>query len=74
MYGLQDTTVYGVQTQICAHCEQVVAVISFSRKVIKKLDVWSHHSITLHKQEAQDFGIAISDAITVHELEKELEP
>ncbi len=73
MYGLQDTTVYGVQTQTCAHCGQVVAVVSFSRLIIKTLDVWSHHSIILHKQEAQDFGNAISDAITVAELEKELE-
>ncbi len=73
MFGLQDTTVYGVQTQTCAHCGQVVAVVSFSRLVIKKLDVWSHHTIILHRQEAADFGNAISDAITVAELEKELD-
>ncbi len=73
MYGLKDTTVYGVQTQTCADCEQTVAVVSFSRLVIKTLDVWSHHSIVLHKQEAEDFGNAISDAITVAELERELE-
>ena len=73
MYGLKDTTVYGVQAQTCADCEQVVAVVSFSRLVIKTLDVWSHHSIILHKKEAEDFGIAISDTITVAELEAKLE-
>ncbi len=73
MYGLYDTTVYGVQTQVCAHCEQIVAVVSFSRLVIKVLGVWTHHTIILHKQEAEDFGNAITDAITVAELERELE-
>lgn len=73
MFGLHDTTVYGVQAQICPHCQQVVAVVSFSRLVVKMLDVWTHHTITLHKQEAEDFGTAISDTITVAELENELE-
>ncbi len=73
MYGLYDTTIYGVQTQVCAHCEQIVAVVSFSRQVIKILGVWTHHTIILHKQESTDFGTAILDAITVAELEQELE-
>ncbi len=73
MYGLYDTTIYGVQTQTCAHCKQIVAVVSFSRRVIRVLDVWTHHTIILHKQEAEDFGKAIADAIAVAELEREFE-
>ncbi len=71
MYGLSDSTIYGVQAQTCAHCGQVVAVVSFSRQVIRVLDVWAHHTIILHKQEAEDFDKAIMDTITVAELERE---
>ena len=68
-----DTTIYGVQTQTCAGCEQVVAVVSISQLAIKALEVWSHHTIVLHKKDAEDFGNAITDAITVAELEREFD-
>ncbi len=68
-----DTTIYGVQTGTCARCEQVVAIVSISQQTLKVLDVWSHHTIVLHKKDAEDFGNAITDAITVAELEREFD-
>ncbi len=68
-----DTTIYGVKTGTCTRCEQVVAIVSISQQTLKVLDVWSHHTIILHKKDAEDFGNAITDAITVAELEKEFD-
>ncbi len=71
MFDSSDTTIYGVQTGTCARCEQVVAIVSISQQTLKVLDVWSHHTLVLHKKDAEDFGNAITDAITVAELERE---
>lgn len=73
MSSESNTTIYGVQTGTCAGCNQVVAIVSISQQTLKVLDVWSHHTIVLHKKDAEDFGNAITDAITVAELEKEFE-
>ena len=73
MFGLQDNTVYTVQGQTCAHCNQKVAMVSISKQMIRTLNVWQHSTIVLHRDEAEEFSQAIVDAITLSELEADFD-